>query len=410
MRFSVLVIPIVLILVSCKSETKKEAISEVKLEILQSLENPSAGNSSLPRLFSAYNKLFLSWIEKKDSLTVLNFSVFENGTWKPSEEIISGSDWFVNWADFPAIAATPNGNILTSFLQKSAADTYTYDVKLNLYNAATKTWKKNFILHNDGTKSEHGFVSIRPYAANSFLVVWLDGRETVGKEHGGGQMTLRAAIVFEDGTIDYDTLLDERICDCCQTGVAIGPNDEIIAAYRDRSENEIRDISTVRWQKEGGWSKPQTIGSDNWKIAGCPVNGPSIDAFENNLAVAWFTAAEESPKVQVAFSEDIGKTFGLPIRIDNGDTLGRVDIDMISADAAVICWMENKGDDTLIQVMKVESNGSKGQPMTISKTSGTRASGFPQIEVMGNTLYASWTDVQGEKSSIKTVALALDSL
>lgn len=299
---------------------------------------------------------------------------------------------------------------MTSFLQKSATGTYTYDVKLNLYNAEKNSWKKNFILHNDGTKSEHGFVSIRPHAENSFLVVWLDGRETVGKEHGGGQMTLRSAIVFEDGSIDYDTLLDERTCDCCQTGVAIGPNDEIIVAYRDRSEDEIRDISLVRWQMEGGWSKPQTIGNDHWKIAGCPVNGPSIDSYGNNLVVAWFTAADDSPKMQVAFSQDIGKSFGLPFRIDNGNTLGRVDIAMISDTAAVISWMENKGDDTLIQVMKVESNGLIGSPVTISKTSAERASGFPQMEVLGEKIYVAWTDVQGEISSIKTAVLALENL
>jgi hypothetical protein len=412
MRFSILVISIVSILASCKSEMKKEinSSSEVKFEKLQTLENPSVGNSSLPRLFSANDKLFLSWVEEKDTLSILNFSVFENGTWSPAEGIISGSDWFTNWADFPAIAATPNGNILTSFLQKSAKGTYTYDVKLNLYNSEKNTWKKNFILHDDGTESEHGFVSIRPYTANSFLVVWLDGRETLGEGHGGGQMTLRSAIIFEDGSIEYDTLLDERTCDCCQTGVAIGPNDKIIAAYRDRSEDEIRDISIVKWHKEKGWSAPQNIGNDNWKIAGCPVNGPSIDSYGNNLAIAWFTAADDSPKVQVAFSQDIGESFGLPFRIDTGNTLGRVDIAMISDTSAVVSWMENKGDDTLIQVMKVESNGSIGSPVTISKTIAERASGFPQLEVLGENVYFAWTDVQGEKSSIKTAVLAIESL
>jgi hypothetical protein len=412
MRFLVLFVSIVLILASCKSETKKEtiSISEVKHESFQTLQNPSVGNSSLPRLFSNRNKLFLSWIEKKDTVSTLNYSTYENEKWSPTEAVNSGSDWFTNWADFPAIASTPNGNVLSSFLQKSAKGTYTYDVKLNLYNAKTNTWKKNFILHNDGTKSEHGFVSIRPYTGNSFLVVWLDGRETVGKEHGGGQMTLRGAIVFEDGSIEHDILLDERICDCCQTGVAIGPNDEIIAAYRDRSENEIRDISIVRWQQEKGWSKPQTIGNDNWKIAGCPVNGPSIDSYGNNVAVAWFTAANDTPKVQVAFSQDIGETFGLPIRIDNGNTLGRVDIDMISDDSAIITWMENKGDDTLLQVMKIENNGAMGSPIIISKTSAERASGFPQLEVLGDKIYVSWTDVQSEISSIKTATVSIDSL
>ena len=397
---------LLLILVSCKPETKKSA-SEILTSKLQGFKNPSFGNSSLPRLFSNNNKLFLSWVEKKDTVATLNYSVFENATWKPSEEIISGTDWFVNWADFPAIAATDNGNILTNILQKSAKGTYTYDVKLNLYNTVEKTWKKNFILHNDGTQSEHGFVSIRPYVGNSFVVVWLDGRETVGKEHGGGQMTLRAAIVFEDGTIDYDTLIDERVCDCCQTSVTIGPNDEIVVAYRDRSEDEIRDISVVKWEAETGWSKPKTIGYDNWKIEGCPVNGPSIIANGNNIALAWFTGNEDEGKVKVAFSTDTGTIFGAPIRIDAGNATGRVDIEMISETEAIVLWMEPRGNEELIRFVKVDLYGSLGERITISKTSAERASGFPQMEVSGTMVYFSWTEAGTESSSIKTASLNL---
>ena len=397
------------LVVSCKSETKKGAISnptEIKVKII---ENPITGNSSLPRLFGNENRLFLSWVEKVDTIANLKYSFQENGSWSEPQIINSGADWFVNWADFPAIAES-NGNILSNFLQKSAEGTYTYDVKLNLFNPSLSEtsegpWKKNFILHDDGTQSEHGFVSMRPYVGNSFVVVWLDGRDTVGKEHGGGQMTLRAAIVFEDGTIDYDTLLDERVCDCCQTAVAIGPNDEIIVAYRDRSDDEIRDISVTSWQMETGWSKPMTIGDDNWRIEGCPVNGPSIDTKEKLVGLAWFTGVDGEGKVNVAFSTDTGVGFGPPIRIDTGNATGRVDIQLISETEAAVLWMEPSGDDELIQLVKVNLNGAKGKPITISKTSAERASGFPQLELLGDTLYLAWTVSEGETSTIETAKI-----
>ena len=408
MRINLLTVLLLLFLSSCKDETKKVADSTSDATII-SLVNPSKIHSSLPRLFSNSNRLFLSWIEKNDSMARLNYSFYEKDLWSDPKEIIAGSDWFVNWADFPAIAEN-HGNILTSFLQKSANGTYTYDVKLNLFMANSKTWKKNFILHNDGTKSEHGFVSMRPYVANSFVVTWLDGRETVGKNHGGGQMTLRAAIVFEDGTIDHDTLLDDRVCDCCQTATAIGPNDEIIVAYRDRSEDEIRDISIVKWQHNGGWSQPKTIGEDNWKIDGCPVNGPSIDSFETGVAVAWFTAENDNPKVLITFSDDTGETFGLPFRVDNGLPLGRVDVAMISKKSAVISWIEEKGEETLIQLMKVNSDGSKNNTVTISKTSSERASGFPQIEVLGDKIVAAWTDLASETATVRTATILINNL
>ena len=48
-----------------------------------------------------------------------------------------------------------------------------------------------------------------------------------------------------------------------------------VVVYRDRSEQEIRDISIVRLH-DGKWSQPSSVFEDNWKINGCPVNGLSF--------------------------------------------------------------------------------------------------------------------------------------
>ncbi|MEZ4778754.1 MAG: hypothetical protein R2786_05155 [Flavobacteriaceae bacterium] len=407
---------IVFLLITACKQTSKEKITQPDASVSKVIElkNPSENSSSLPRLFSNGKTLFFSWVTKSDSLSILNYASYSNGNWSPSEEIISGTDWFVNWADFPQIVES-NGKILTSFLQKSDSGTYTYDVKLNLYNDSTKTWKRNFILHNDGTQSEHGFVSMRPYVFNSFFITWLDGRNTAGghddhTNHGTGAMTLRGAIVFEDGTIDYDTLLDEKVCDCCNTASAIGPNDELLVAYRDRSDEEIRDISVKRWVKDKGWLPEVTVGNDSWNIAGCPVNGPALDVFESTAAVAWFTGTNDEGKVNLAFSENNRETFATPIRIDAGNAIGRIDVVMLSETEAVVLWMEPQGEAAVIQLVKVNANGEKGTPVTISKTSPVRASGFPQLEKVGDTLYVAWTVTSERNSTIQMASVAVDKL
>lgn len=245
--------------------------------------------------------------------------MLKNNIWSSSEEIINGNDWFVNWADFPAIAEN-NGSILTNFLQKSADGTYTYDVKLNYFSSETNSWNKNILLNTDGTQSEHGFVSMLPYKDDSFFVTWLDGRTTVNVDREHAQMTLRAAFVDKEGSILEDTLLDNRVCDCCQTSAAMTKNGPVVV-YRDRSSEEVRDISIVRFVN-GTWTTPQVVYNDQWIMPGCPVNGPSIDTKESNIAMAWFTAENDNPRVQVIFSEDNGKTFGLPFRLDNGNAIG----------------------------------------------------------------------------------------
>ncbi|WP_026451675.1 hypothetical protein [Aequorivita capsosiphonis] len=405
----------VAILVSCKN-VKKKAITPSKIdatsEIVALLENPSSGNSSLPRLFGTENQLFMSWVEEKDSISVLYFSTLENGKWTKPFEVNSGNDWFINWADFPTIAEN-NGNILVSHLQKSAEDKYTYDVKMDLFSAETKTWKKDILLHNDGTASEHGFVSVVPYGKSSFYAIWLDGRNTVAgadghEAHGGPPMSLRGRVVHADGSMEPAVELDNRVCDCCQTGMTSIDGAPLLV-YRDRSAAEVRDIARIGLF-EDSFSAPHPVYNDNWKISGCPVNGPVIDAYKNNAAVAWFTAVNNISKVQLAFSKDKGKTFGAPIQVNENKTMGRVDVVMTSENTAIVSWVENIGDETLIRAMRVSKDGAKAFPVTISKTSFERASGFPQLEIVGDSLYAAWTNVDGDNNSIKTASISIKSL
>src|SRR5690606_40682603 len=62
--------------------------------------------------------------------------------------------------------------------------------------------------------------------------------------------------------------------------------------YRDRTVDEIRDIHVARLE-DGAWRTLPAVHADNWKIAGCPVNGPAIAATGNDAVVAWFSAAND---------------------------------------------------------------------------------------------------------------------
>ncbi|MAM28556.1 MAG: hypothetical protein CMC13_05980 [Flavobacteriaceae bacterium] len=432
MKYTLFFVTIALFL-SCKEDKNTEAgpnldtASEFAItKAITLLDNPSEKNSHLPRLFTDGNTLYLSWVTRKDSTDQLYYSALNNGNWQPPVLVSEGTDWFTNWADFPAIAANDH-SILTSHLQKSANGTYTYDVMLNLLdknlpspqtsgaNSKGVFTKQNFILHNDGTKSEHGFVSMLPYQDNSFFITWLDGRNTAGAEHDtheshgmGGAMTLRSAVVPATGEIAQRTELDNRVCDCCQTSAAMTTNGPVVV-YRDRSEDEVRDISIVRYVN-GAWTKPTTLGEDNWKIAGCPVNGPSVDAFDNSLAVAWFTVSKVEGDVKVIFSDDAGATFSRPYRIDSGSATGRVDIVMLSKKEAAVMWMQPDGEDEALYLMKIDVHGYTGEPIVISKTSAARASGFPQLERVGDTLFVAWTDVLEKSKHINVAKLSASAL
>jgi hypothetical protein len=383
------------LLTSCSEPLKRDA------ELVNHIDSPAGENSSLPNLFSNGDKTLMSWVEKKgDTLASLRYAELKDGEWQAPREILKGTDWFVNWADFPMIAEN-QGNLLSHVLKKSSAGTYSYDVKLNVLPKGSINWATNLPLHTDGTQTEHGFVTAVPYKAGSFFVTWLDGRNTLEKEDGSrGAMTLRAAIVSERGEVSKDTFLDNRSCDCCQTTAAITTNGPVVI-YRDRSEEEIRDISIVR-QLEGKWTAPKVIHSDNWQINGCPVNGPKVTSLGNNLAVAWFTAAGDQPQVNLVFSNDAGEHFDPPIQVDEADAIGRVDIVLPDEDTAIVSWMESKDSKTQLKAVKIARSGKKSESKIIAQMDGSRNSGFPQMELVGDKVYFAWTDVTKDVSKIKT--------
>ena len=389
---------LIAVLSACKTNEKQETTG-----VINFMDSPTQTSSGEPYLFTDLNgNTYLSWIEVMEGVNYLKFSKLENGKWLEPQLIRSGENWFVNWADYPLIAA--NGKqLMAHYLGKSSESTFSYDVMLTTSQDEGITWSEPKPVHDDAKQAEHGFVSILPYGEN-FLVAWLDGRNTVmeGMEnHEGhhGQMSIRAAIMDINGMKSNEWELDNRTCDCCQTGTALTDSGPVVV-YRDRSDEEIRDMSIVRFVN-GQWTEPKTVYADNWKIAGCPVNGPRVSASGNNLAIAWFSSPEGNASVRVIFSADGGATFGEPVKLDEGNAIGRVDVVMLDKDNAMVSWMEGAE----IKAVKVNRDGTKENSFTIAASSDARSSGFPQMTKSGNKLIFAWTD--DKEKIIKTASVPL---
>lgn len=412
MKFITIHLLIVIFLFSCQ---EKKDTSVAVFDSLKEISTPCQEGGE-PNLFVAENgAVYLSWVEYlNDTTDALVFSKLENEKWLAPKTIATGSDWFVNWADFPSLVAYEDGKTLAAhWLQKRAEGTYDYDVHIAQSKNGGDTWSSSFIPHRDSIAAEHGFVSMLPLSSDKIFATWLDGRNTKGEGHGEdshghghhGAMTLRTAVFDENGKLSEESELDNRICDCCQTSAAM-TDDGVIVAYRDRSEKEIRDISIVR-KVNGKWTTPKPVFNDNWLIAGCPVNGPALAANGKNAAIAWFTMSEEKPQVKVAFSDDSGANFSEPIRIDEGNPLGRVDIVMISENEAMVSWLEQKEESAAIKLAQVNKVGIVGERFIVAESKSSRQSGFPRMVKNKNQIIFAWTNV-AEVTNVKSVMLDLN--
>jgi hypothetical protein len=398
-----LIVTLLFVLTGCRQTPPAAPVSApATVKTPREIPSPAPRDSGQPNLaVGPAGEIYLSWIETLDSGDpALKFAVREDDKWSPTQTITSGEQLVVSMADFPSLLPLPGATLAahwTTFVPHSEG----YNVNIAFSRDAGRTWSKPAIPHRDRHPVEHGFVSLLPAPGGGVGVIWLDSRK-LSKKNAAGDVAMMYTTVSLDGKVGPEVSIDNRVCECCQPS-AVPAATGILAAYRDRTDQEIRDISVVRFDGNK-WSAPKNVFADNWKINACPINGPAIAAHENQVAVAWFTAANDQPKVEVAFSNDGGNTFGAPVQLDEGNAAGRVGIAILDSGSAIVSWVA-RGDqaDQRVQVRarQIDPDGTRHPSLLL----GTTSSGnFPRIKRSGDSVFFTWT----ERTKDQVLLAALD--
>ena len=362
------------------------------------LKSPASPGSEEPNLaVGPDGRVYLSWLEPVSPKGyALRFSVRGPQGWSAPKTVARGTNWFVSPADFPSLSVMSGGTLAAHWLVATGGpDSEAYDINIAFSKDAGATWSKPIVPHRDTKKRQHGFVSLLPTLDGKVAAIWLDGRNMPDEEHGN--MALMYTTIAANGALGPEMQIDNRACECCKTSMARTP-DGLIAAYRDRSDKEIRDISIARYAN-GKWSQPEPLSKDGWEIDGCPINGPAVSSNGKNVAVAWFTAPDDKPQVYTVMSADSGKTFGKKIRVDAGNPVGRVEVVSFPSGDAVVSWIERTGQGPRLHVRRFDANGVGSSPIDVSKA-GVRSGGFPKMVVSGNDIILAWTD-SSEPSQVR---------
>ena len=359
---------------------------------LAELPSPAGDGSGEPFLSTDRSgRVHMSWLQKtSDSTYALKYARLEGEQWGSAKTIVERRDFFVNWADFPSVVISDSGRLVAHWLQRSGAGRYSYDIRIAQSSDEGATWTPSQVLHRDGVAAEHGFVALWPSDTDAVEAAWLDGRATGSGAPESRAMHLATTRISADGALGEEFELDQRNCDCCQVAAAVTARGPVVA-YRDRTTDEVRDIAVVR-RVNGAWTAPAIVHDDGWQIAACPVNGPALAARGDTLVVAWFTGAQDTARVRVAYSFNAGATFTPPQRIDGGTPAGRVDVKLLDDGSAAVSWLERTDSVTAeVRLRRVRANGTQGASVVLARASGARASGFPRLALSGDRLYAAWT-------------------
>ena len=353
----------------------------------------STGSAQVNLATGPGGEVYLSWMETNDAgWPAIKFASKTASGWSAARTIAEGEALVVNYADFPSLLAVDGKFLAAHWMTSIPNSGEGYNVNIAVSHDTGQSWTKPVVANRDGTPTEHGFVSMAPMPGGGIAAVWLDSRKLDDKTDDVAMMTAR---INSDGTAGTETVLDERVCECCQTS-SVAVNGGILTVYRDRTKDEIRDIAIVRFDGKT-WTAPKIVSADNWMIDACPINGPAIAARGNDVAVAWFTIVNDKSRVNVAFSSDGGNTFGKAVQVDDGDPVGRVDVVVPESGKAVVSWLEKKDKSAELRARQVQSDGARQPAVTVGTTSAGAAGGFPKMELAQGSIVFAWTDSAQKK-------------
>jgi hypothetical protein len=367
------------------------------------LKAPAAAGSEGPNLVAAPDgRIYLSWLEPLAKGYALRFSSRSPQGWSTPKTIATGTNWFISGADFPTLTILSDGTLAANWLVATGGPaSEAYDIHLVFSKDGGTTWTKPVLPHRDRKKRQHGFPSFIPTSDAKLAAIWLDGRNMPSEFEGN--MALMYTTVASNGTLGPEIQIDNRTCECCKTSMAATP-DGLIAAWRDRSDKEIRDISISRFAG-GKWTAPVDLTKDGWEIDGCPVNGPAVSSSGKNVAVTWFTAPGDKPEVALMMSVDGGRTFGKKIKVDGGNPVGRVEVLSFPNGDAVVSWVERMPQGRRLHARRFDAKGAGSGPVDVSRTAGVQSGAFPKMVVVGNDILITWADATEPESVVRTAVV-----
>jgi hypothetical protein len=390
-----------------QTDNPVDAIRNPKLEVVELPELAIEGGK-YPTITQVGEVLYVSYFAIKDNIARLEQRRLIDGKFTAPTLISASENLMVNWADTPRFAVGKDGSSIITWLESNG---HGYGIKYMFSRESGAAYTDAKWLHQDQRGAEHGFVSLVALSDGGFFAAWLQGGD-FGVD-GVYQTSLIGLVINADGSLREEFVLDDKVCDCCDTDAEIFSSGNVVVTFRDRNDDEERDIYYVRGNplEPKSFSAAKSLALDNWKPDGCPVNGPAIASFGRHTSALTYSDKKWStPRLQIAQSKGGGKKFGIASILSAKDTIGRADIAYLPEGIPVAAWLHTIEDEVWWVAKAVPRKGMPGPRKKISKSSIARNSGFISLASTADGVIACYN--QGDSlrfSSIKFKQVATDA-
>lgn len=215
-------------------------------------------------------------------------------------------------------------------------------------------------------------VTLATLADGRLLAAWLDGRASA---NGPNAAQLFARVI---GTSGPDTLVEPRACECCRPSLTALPDGSALLAYHGRTADEIRDVRTARFRRDA-WEPSQGVHDDRWKTSPCPGDGPQLASDGGRIAAAWFTGADDNPRVLASLSPDAGARFLLPLQLSETRATGRISTALLHDGAVLVTWADAAGG---VWLRRITPDFTLADPVALVSPGEGTILGAPQLSLL----------------------------
>jgi hypothetical protein len=135
------------------------------------------------------------------------------------------------------------------------------------------------------------------------------------------------------------------------------------------------------------------------------VNGPQVAAAGQRVAVAWFTAASDRPRVRLAVSTDGAQTFGPAVDVDGAGSFGQVGLVLEDEGTALVTWWRKAASGGLeLALRAVGADASLGKVLVLAQSRERQPVDVPQLIPAGSGLLIAWTSLD-EAGAVHTLLI-----
>jgi BNR repeat-like domain len=254
---------------------------------------------AMPVLTQTPNKtVLLTWTEK-DASGMGSFCLAQSAdggqTFINRRVIVTGKGIGGSRLMRPKVLTKKDGSLVAVFSNRGeVGGKRTTDIQISSSTDNGLTWTPLQSADSDPTPCVRGFFDAVILPNDELAIAYL--KDVAGStKHEERNLRL---VLTQNGRFLPERIIDPVVCDCCNISLLVDAGGALHVYYRDNND-DIRDMARMTSTDNGlTFSQPKILFADNWKIAGCPHNGPFSTTYGPGTLVSWFSGSDTDKGVR----------------------------------------------------------------------------------------------------------------